>query len=356
MFEIIGSKGKATVMTDMGIDDTTTKQLYEICNSPLAEDANIVIMPDAHKGEGSCIGFTSTLGKYISPDIIGVDQGCGVSSYKLEFPVKINIEALEKFIRSSVPTGFCRRDKSLKKATPDIERIVAETGQDLNDVMCSLGTLGSNNHFIEIGTNNDDVWLTIHTGSRNFGYRLASYYTHLANKSYIEVGSELFKNYIRDMNVAVKYAELNRLLISQQIFKFFNRLAVTDTIHSIHNYIGMDGIIRKGAISAYSHELVTIPLNRKDGVIIGRGIGNDKWNYSAPHGAGRTMSRSSAKKTITLEEYETAMKGVYTTDICQATLDEAPMAYKEPKYILSNLNETVQVLFVLKTICSIKAK
>lgn len=373
-------KGKynyTKVMIDK-IDETTVSQIYTFLNHPAFKDMQIRIMPDCHAGTGAVIGFTATMNEYIIPNIVGVDIGCGVVAYNLG-KIDVDFEELDNFIRENIPSGFNVYDKPLEELeavsnlVQNIEYIANQIDTiDYTRTLCSLGTLGGGNHFIELNRDPDDnVWLTIHTGSRKFGLDIANYHQKKAQELMktmfhgassfkkleflpIKIGGE---DYLRDMRVAQEFANTNRNLIAYKIiYEFFNLKDINYRIRSIHNYINFnDNIIRKGAISAHKGEKVIIPLNMRDGTIIGTGKGNKDWNFSAPHGAGRILSRKKAKEELTIEEFEKEMKDVWTSCVQQSTLDESPMAYKDKNIILDTIGETVDIDFIMKPIYNFKA-
>jgi len=270
-------------------------------------------------------------------------------------------------IRSFIPCGHNVHDKVVftfsKQFENDVKEVCKRTEQDLGRVKCSIGSLGGGNHYHEIGEDGDgDKWLFIHSGSRNFGLKIATYHQRKANAlhhnrkdglSYIE--GEDAKEYYRDMKVAQEYADNNRLTMGEIILDKMN-LSYNDTICSVHNYIDFkDNVVRKGAISAHKNEMVIIPFNMRDGSVIGVGKGNDDWNNSAPHGAGRVMSRRKAKENIALKEFEESMNGIWTSCVSKATLDEAPMAYKKADHIIKYLEPTVEIKHRLIPVYNFKA-
>lgn len=364
------------------IDDATREQIKTIVNCPAFEGQRIVIMPDCHSGKGSVIGFTMKLGDLVIPNIIGVDIGCGIELYKLKTN-HIDFEQLDRYIRRSIPSGFQRRSENplrgqyeekyyTQKLEEQIENICRKIGLDPAVAFCSLGTLGGGNHFIEIDQDAKGYyWLALHSGSRHFGLQIASYYQQRAKRwvSAHEKGwkfrdleylplSQGGEEYLEDMQVAQKYAEVNRRTMASLILKEFfgQRIEDTEAIKSVHNYIDFDdGVIRKGAIRAHEGERLVVPLNMRDGVIIGRGKGRKDWNLSAPHGAGRRMSRHQAKKQLSLDEFRRSMEGIWTSTVNIHTIDEAPMAYKPSKIILEVLPENVEIEAVVKPVYNFKA-
>lgn len=359
------------------IDETTVAQIYSFLNHPAFQGGKIRIMPDTHAGKGSVIGFTMEMNDYIIPNIVGVDIGCGMLICKIN-QKEIDFNALDSFIKENIPSGFSIQDSRGKKRNECdlnsgfieiVEEVSKKVGQKV-DPIASLGTLGGGNHFIEIDKHEDDYYLVVHTGSRNFGLSVCGYHQkkakELMKKMFVgdaykdleflpmdQGGSE----YIEDMKIAQEYAALNRYLIVSRIMKYFFKeekfhYAISECVH---NYIGNDNIIRKGAISALNGETVIIPLNMRDGVIVGTGKGNADWNFSAPHGAGRILSRKKAKEEIQLEDFENVMEGIFTSCISKDTIDESPMAYKDKDLIIEAIKDTVDIDFIMKPVYNFKA-
>lgn len=351
------------------IDQETMSQIYNILNHPAFADGKIVIMPDTHAGAGAVIGFTMPLNDYIIPNIVGVDIGCGIESYCLG-EIDIDFNELDKFVRGNIPSGFAIRDKASSQLFPEVKEkldfLAKKVGMDAARAFNSIGTLGGGNHFVEIEIDSTTrKWLTIHTGSRNFGLQIATYYQNKA-KVYMKDNSykgleylhinEGGAEYLEDMKFAQLYAENNRQVIASKLLEYFSVNNPEDTIKSVHNYINFkDNIIRKGAISAHAGQKLVIPLNMRDGIIIGVGKGNPEWNYSAPHGAGRLLSRSQAKKTVDLRDYQKSMKGIWSSCINLSTIDESPMVYKPMDTILKAIGDTIEIIDILQPIYNFKA-
>jgi tRNA-splicing ligase RtcB (3'-phosphate/5'-hydroxy nucleic acid ligase) len=383
MLEITGEYASCKIFND-GVEEEAIKQIYGFLNHPAFENSNIRIMPDVHAGKGAVIGFTSSMGTKVIPNIIGVDIGCGVNCYNLG-KIDINFSLFDEYLREHMPFGCRVRNKQTARNITDnaykiikendktltplsgefidiIKKVAINTNQDENYVVLSLGTLGSGNHFAELNIDqNDNKYLTIHTGSRNFGLKIATYHQKIANEknhygelSYLtDTDAE---DYCRHMTIATRFARFNREIIGQTLLRFFDIQQPLGRIESVHNYIDFeDGIIRKGAISAKKDELVIIPWNMRDGSIVGLGKGNDDWNQSAPHGAGRIMGRNVAKKTLDIEEFKSTMAGVWSSCINAGTLDESPMAYKNSEEIKELLEPTVKIITTLKPIYNFKA-
>jgi len=384
---IRGKYNVAHVMIDE-IDEATSGQIHQMVNHPAFVGEPIVIMPDTHFGKGSVIGFTMPLGDFLIPNVVGVDIGCGIDAYQLGGVEEIDYPALDKFIRKHVPLGFAVHDRALgrnfERLSPDFKGVAEEVRElasdmelDVGRVMKSFGTLGGGNHFIEIDySENCDgfgtFWLVVHTGSRNFGYQIAKRHQAKAAK-YLKKqhpGADAYKHaewfpldeggeeYLEDMRTAQQFAAVNRELIARKIQQdFFDDDGGGDiTIKTVHNFIGSDDIIRKGAVAAYPYQRLVIPLNQRDGTIFATGKGNRAWNFSAPHGAGRLMGRNEAKRTLSLDEFKAQMEGVYTTSVSEQTLDEAPGAYKNADLILSTVGATIDVDFIGKPTYNLKAE
>jgi RNA-splicing ligase RtcB len=374
MLEFKGQYTSCVVFNDE-VEEEAIKQIYRFLSHPAFEGLKIRIMSDVHAGAGAVIGFTSTLGSKVIPNVIGVDIGCGMFSVCLG-KKEIDLPALDKFIHENIPSGFSKRDtvannKLMKMCNvteydlKSIEDAAVRTEQDVDNVMRSLGTLGGGNHFIELGVDElEHKWLTIHSGSRNFGLKIAKYHQAIAKTmnpngdlSYLE-GHEVTNAYFRDMEAAQEFAGYNRWLMAMAIT--WDHLKITpwstESVECVHNYIDFDyGIVRKGAISAQPGERVIIPWNMRDGLIIGVGKGNEDWNCSAPHGAGRIMGRSAAKKSLQLEDFQESMKGIYSSCINAGTIDESPMAYKDAATIEGYLEPTVEITHRVKPIYNFKA-
>lgn len=376
MLEYKGKYNDLKVFIDE-IDETTVAQLFRMLNNPAFADTKIRIMPDTHAGSGSVIGFTMNIKDKIIPNIVGVDIGCGVLAVSLG-KIDIDYAKLDEAIRKYVPAGFDIHD-DVRKNTKDMSKelidkfckLAVSVGQDENKCLNSIGSLGGGNHFIEVNENDDGVkYLCIHTGSRNLGLRVCEHHqkiakavcTHADNGlEYLEVEKE-GRDYLNDMLIAQTYASVNRATIADRILDRFFGLDFDvlfknkSVIECVHNYINFsDGIIRKGSISAHAGEKLLIPLNMRDGTIVGEGLGNEDWNYSAPHGAGRLLSRSQAKKVLSLEEAVESMEGIYTTSLNKSTLDEAPLAYKDKDLIIEAVKDTMKIDFIMKPKYNFKA-
>lgn len=394
MIELKGKYTNASVYTD-NIEQQAISQIIEMCNQEFTKGCKVAIMPDVHAGKGCTIGTTMEIKDKVVPNIVGVDLGCGMLCVKLKDKT-IDFKKLDDVIRKFVPHGMNVRN------TPHsfISRV------NLNDLKCinninldrankSLGTLGGGNHFIEINEDEvGDLYLVIHTGSRYLGKQIAEHYQDLAirtlqdnrvdKQTLIEklkkedrvkdIQSELakvkgvkipshlaylegdnLKNYLHDIDIAQKYSTENRHAIADTIISKME-LTVDDSFTTIHNYIDLDNnILRKGAISAQLGEKVIIPINMRDGSIIAIGKGNSEWNCSAPHGAGRILSRSKAKELVSFDEFKNSMKDVWSTSVCESTIDESPMAYKPVDEIINNIQDTAEIISIIKPLYNFKS-
>jgi tRNA-splicing ligase RtcB len=382
LITLTGKYNTANVMID-DLDPVTSSQIRSFLDHPAFAGTYIAIMPDAHAGAGAVIGFTARRNDYVIPNVVGVDIGCGVLAQPLETH-HIDFAAFDRFVKANVPSGFKIRgtnDTLITGARPkdffgrgmqDTIDLAEATGQEINKVIGSIGTLGGGNHFIEIDrTDEGKYWLLIHSGSRNFGLRVATHYQDQARQlphktlpaveghrglEYLPVGRGA-EEYLEAMRTAQSYARLNRSVMAQVILAFFDQSpGDTEAVETVHNYISYeDNIIRKGAVSAHQGERLIIPFNMRDGVMVCRGKGSSKWNYSAPHGAGRILSRSQARKQLSLNEFTESMQGIYTTTANRDTIDEAPSAYKDKDVIVKAVSETVDIEFFMKPVYNFKA-
>ena len=377
MLEFEGKHNKAVFMGDE-IDEATTTQLYTFLNHPAFAGTKIVIMPDAHAGAGVCIGFTMTMNEMIIPSVVGVDVGCSVEAFNLgkrKKWKKHRLERLDKFVHENIPSGHSVNEIPFpisKELKEKIEAICAKLEIDPAYALKSIGSLGSGNHFIAIESDVGADWLVIHSGSRNFGLQIANFHQAKARALMKEefkgaaayrgleyLQDENAEAYLTDMRVAQEFATQNRATMARVILEEHFGLGFDDVerVISVHNYINFeDRIIRKGAISAHKGERVIIPLNMRDGSILGVGKGNENWNFSAPHGAGRKMSRRQAREKIDLSTYRSQMTqaGVFSTCISKKTLDEAPDAYKKSSVILDGISESVEIQSNIKPVYNFK--
>ncbi len=394
MLEFQGKYNKAKVFTN-NVEETAAGQIVDLCNQEFARESKIRIMPDTHAGAGCTIGTTMTIQDKIVPNLVGVDIGCGMEVVIIDKKKEeINFDHLDETTRKYVPSGFSIRD-SRHTFSKQIDFRDVRAPFTLQRAQKSIGTLGSGNHFIELNEDEKgNVYIVIHSGSRNLGKQIAEYYQNFAYEQLMNVKSikdemvenlkaegreseiqdalkqikkpvvrkELaylegqgFKDYMNDMKIAQKYAELNRKAMIDEIVTRMG-WGVVDQFTTIHNYIDMDNmILRKGAISAQEGERVIIPINMRDGSIIAYGKGNPDWNFSGPHGAGRIMSRKKAKEVLSLDDFKNAMNDVWTTSVVQSTLDEAPMVYKPMDEIVENTKDAIDIKHIIKPIYNYKA-
>ena len=378
------------------IEETAQKQIEQFANLEAFRDSKIRIMPDVHAGAGCVIGFTADLGEKVIPNIVGVDIGCGMYCCPIG-AVTVDYEKLDKFIRERIPSGMNVHGR--QREFFDLKKLYCYDELKNKDWLeASLGTLGGGNHFIEIDEGEDGFkYLVIHSGSRNLGKQVADIYQKIAIKTlnsnrtdiqaliekmkeegrHSEISSvvaeakkkkkdvppndlcylegENREKYLHDMRICQEFAIRNRERMAMDICNYMH-YAMLDDFHTVHNYIDDDNMVRKGAISAKCGEPLLIPINMRDGCILGIGKGNEDWNCSAPHGAGRIMSRMEAKRKITLGSYEDAMSGIFTTSVGFDTIDEAPQAYKPLEEISELITPTVDIVSILKPIYNFKAK
>lgn len=365
---IQGGYSIAKVFTDE-IEDSAINQINLLCNQPWTEGLKIRVMPDVHAGAGCTVGTTMEVKDYVVPNLVGVDIGCGMIVAKLASK-DINVVKLDQFIRQNIPAGFAKRAKLSEEYAQPAEELLSKIravetitrAGGTNAVVQSLGTLGGGNHFIEVDRNEaGELYLVIHSGSRNFGLQVANYYQRIADERqpFAEKGLAFLtglatQDYLYDMALAQEFALMNRNAMLHDIVGFLGEKPV-EVFTTIHNYIEPEtNILRKGAVSAKAGERFIIPVNMRDGSLICVGKGNPDWNYSAPHGAGRLMSRSQAKKSLTVEEFEKQMEGIYTTSANASTVDESPMAYKGMGNIVENIKPTADIVEVIKPIYNFK--
>lgn len=406
------------IFTD-NIEETALEQIKELLSIDVFSDKKIRIMPDVHAGAGCVIGFTGDLGDKVIPNIVGVDIGCGMRILNLGKIPDIDYHAFHEHIRSNVPSGMIVREdrfgfKPLVGEEMDIYReakkLVTELYcyRDIKDsgrINKAIGSLGGGNHFIELDKDDEgNVYLVIHTGSRNLGKQVAEIYQTKAVKHLTAGADELDDNvkrtiaeykaagrrselqdvimkmrrvnqktepslpsalcyvegearehYLHDMRLCQRWAVLNRKLISILLMRFFPDVEVKDEFESIHNYISDDNLIRKGSISAAAGEKCIIPLNMRDGSLLCIGKGNPDWNCSAPHGAGRVLSRNQAYAKITMADFEASMQGIYSETVNEFTRDESPMVYKPASDIIANIGDTVTIDTIIRPIFNFKA-
>ena len=371
MKEVKGVYTTAKIFSD-NVEDRALLQIKMLCNNEAFYNCKVRVMPDVHPGYFGTIGFTSTLGDRILPEVIGPDIGCGVSIAKID-KKNIEFQKLDAVIRDHIPSSFNIRDTvhSNYEKYCDLLKFRCKAINP-EKAQLSLGTLGGGNHFIEVDKDDEgNLYLVVHTGSRMLGEYIFSYYMKEGQMRLKSRGinlpfeltyldEDLMEDYIHDIGKATAYAQINRLTILDEIEKYMKFKEVWYS-ESIHNDIKLGGpftndvIIRKGAISAHKGEMVIIPINMKDGIILGTGLGNEDWNYSAPHGAGRIMKREDIKYHFTVNQFKKEMKGIYSSCIGKDTLDEAPFAYRGIDEIKEAISETVRIDKILKPVYNFKA-
>lgn len=372
-----GKYNTAKVFTE-NVEQACVEQIESLLNMEAFAGTKIRIMPDCHAGTGCTIGFTMDVKDKIVPNLVGVDIGCGMLTVNLgKSKEEIDFSKLDEVINKFIPSGFNVREKPFGSAKVWVEinnQCALGIPDDKVDYIArSIGTLGGGNHFIEVAESEQtkECYLIIHSGSRYLGVHVCNFWQKLAEHTcrnlykipkevlpnelcWLE-GSDL-KGYLRDMQVCWAYALYNRETIATEIIDNmdWNDSPYLEYFHTVHNYIGDDNMIRKGAVSSKRGEKLLIPLNMRDGSLLCEGRSNPDWNYSAPHGAGRVLSRKQAKKRLSLDEFKKDMDGIYTTSVCEKTLDEAPEAYKQG--IEELIGDTVKIIDRLKTVYNFKAK
>lgn len=385
MITITGAHNTAIVFTD-SLEKGAESQIRALCDMPQFKSSKIRVMPDVHAGMGCTIGTTMTITDKVVPGMVGVDIGCGMEAVRLE-EKEIDLRGLDALIRRQIPSGRDIR----KREHPFSDRI------DLNALHCadevnvqrarlSIGTLGGGNHFIEVGEDEEGrLWLVVHSGSRHLGHEVATLYQNkgfesLCGDSAPQRGSgkkqhraqrrkrdcpvprdmawvegRQMADYLDDMALVQRFAVLNRHAMVDVIIEGLG-LSAAESFTTIHNYIDTrEMVLRKGAVSAHAGEKLLIPINMRDGSLICLGRGNPDWNHSAPHGAGRLMSRRDARDRLSMAEYQKTMAGVFSTSVSLATLDEAPMAYKDGEDIIRHIGPTAQILHRVKPVYKFKA-
>ncbi len=398
MIELRGKYNEAKIFTDV-VDEASISQVLLLLNQEFVSGSKIRLMPDIHAGAGCTVGTTMTIADKIVPNLVGVDIGCGMETIKIK-ESNIELQKLDKMIYEKIPSGFRVREKTHRYFDEiNLEDLFCYKYIDPRRAEKSMGTLGGGNHFIEANKDTEgNIFIVIHSGSRHLGLEVANYYQEEGYRSLngsakkdIEnliadlkaqsregeiqksiaalkntkrtniprqlayISGELFEQYIHDMKIVQRYAARNRQAMMDEIIKGM-KIHVTEQFTTIHNYIDTKAmILRKGAVSAREGEKLLIPINMRDGSLICMGKGNDDWNQSAPHGAGRLMSRSVAKESFTVSEFKRQMDGIYTTSVNKDTLDECPMAYKGMDDIVNYIGDTVDVVQVIKPIYNFKA-
>jgi RNA-splicing ligase RtcB len=396
MHHVSGTYNTAKVFTGT-IEDQAKEQIKAICDQEFLKDCRIRVMPDVHAGAGCTIGTTMTIKDKIVPNFVGVDIGCGMETIRFSCK-RLEVQQLDKLIYEKIPSGMnVRETPHVFNDEIDLKALRCIKSIGLDRAQKSIGTLGGGNHFIEVDVDEEgNRYLVIHSGSRHLGVEVANYYQQegynaleASKKKVIQeliasckaqgrereiqtavhtvrvqavipfslayVSGNLFDNYIHDMKIIQRFAVLNRKAMALEIIRGM-KLNVEEHFTTIHNYIDTDDmILRKGAVSAKKGEKLLIPINMRDGSLICVGKGNEDWNYSAPHGAGRLFSRGAAKQKFTVSQFKKEMNGIYTTSVSSETLDECPMAYKTMDDIVSNIAPTAEVVSVVKPVYNFKA-
>ncbi|MDM8120365.1 RtcB family protein [Succinatimonas hippei] len=401
MIEVKGKFNTAKIFTDV-IDNASLGQVKSLCDQEFAAGSKIRMMPDIHAGAGCTVGTTMTIKDKVVPNLVGVDIGCGMEIVKIR-ETRMIFQKLDKFIRENIPSGLeVRRTNHKYLVRTNLSELLCNENINLARAEKSIGTLGGGNHFIEVDQDSDGaLYIVVHSGSRHLGLEVAQYYQEEGYKRLVKhnntvdecvdkiiekmknegksteissflqmvktskkitlpktlayVSGDLFEQYINDMKIVQSYAAVNRQAMIDDIVKGM-KLHVEEQFTTIHNYIDTDKmILRKGAVSAEKGEKFLIPINMRDGSLICLGKGNEDWNYSAPHGAGRLMSRTEAKNSYTLSEFKKQMQGIYSTSINESTLDECPMAYKSMADIVDNITPTAEIIKIIKPVYNFKA-
>ncbi len=398
MIEVSGKYNSAKIFTDV-VDQASIAQVILLCSQEFAQGSRIRMMPDIHAGAGCTVGTTMTIRDKVVPNLVGVDIGCGMETVRLR-ERHLELQQLDKYIRQRIPSGFSIRDKA-HRYMEKVDLSALRCYKSVNPLRAekSLGTLGGGNHFIEVDRDEDgDLYLVIHSGSRHLGLEVANFYQNEAYqrlngssradaealvaqlkaegrdkeiqkalkalkstkrtsvpKPLAYAQGELFDDYIHDMAIVQQFAALSRQAMVDELLRGL-KLHAQDSFTTIHNYIDMEAmVLRKGAVSAKEGERLLIPINMRDGSLICVGKGNPDWNCSAPHGAGRLMSRADAKHSFTVSQFKKEMDGIYTTSVGKSTLDECPMAYKTMSDIVDNIGETARIEKIIRPVYNFKA-
>lgn len=365
---VTGAYSTAKVFAD-NIEDYAVAQMKMICDNEASKGAKICIMPDVHPGKVGPVGLTMTVGERILPNLIGVDIGCGMSMMQIK-DKRIEYQKLDKLIQAEIPVGGNIRKKPHHLSEEfDFTRLICKRHIHLQKAELSLGTLGGGNHFIEMDKDqNGNIYVIVHSGSRHLGVEVTEHYLREGQKVLkargIEIPyemtwleDELKEAYLHDLQIVQEYAALNREIMLSQLAKGMKWKAL-DYMSCIHNYISEEGdslMLRKGAISAKKNETVIIPINMRDGIILGKGLGNAEWNNSAPHGSGRIVNRSGVANEYTVSAFKKAMEGIYCSCIGKNTLDEAPMAYRGINEITEAIGDTVEIQKIIRPVYNYKA-
>ena len=398
MVEISGKYNRAICYCEE-LEEQAREQILSVCNQEAFSGSKIRIMPDVHAGKGCTIGTTMTVTDKIVPGMVGVDIGCGMETVKIA-EKEIDFAKLDALIHREIPSGRNVREIPHElNAGIDLYALRCADSVNLERARKSIGTLGGGNHFIEVDRGGDkNLYLVVHSGSRHLGCEVAEYYQKQAKQALwggahhqiaelieklnsegrfreiessvrelkkehkigmpeelVYVEGRLFDDYLHDMRIIQKFAVLNRRAMTDVIISGMGFTRVEE-FTTIHNYIDMEKmILRKGSVSAKAGEKLLIPINMRDGSLICIGKGNEEWNYSAPHGAGRLISRKKAFNTLSMEQYREQMEGIYTTCVVPDTLDESPMAYKSMEEIIAQIEPTVRIVERVKPVYNFKA-
>ncbi len=398
MIEIKGKYNSAICYTD-ALDARAEEQIRALCDNEAFSESKIRIMPDVHAGNGCTIGTTMTLCGRAAPSAVGVDIGCGMETVMIE-EREIDFSALDSLIRENIPAGReVHKNPHPRAKEAALSELICKNKISLHRAECSIGTLGGGNHFIEVDRDSEGrLYIVVHSGSRHLGREVAEYYIDEAHRyaagaarhqieaiikklraegregeiqstisslkdklklrqtndlDYLE--GELFDAYIHDMRIVQRFAEINREAMVEKIVAGLG-LHVAERFTTVHNYIDTDTmILRKGAVSCKAGEKLLIPINMRDGALICIGRGNAEWNCSAPHGAGRLMSRGDARRRISMDDYLAQMSGIWSTSVTKSTLDESPMAYKPIEDIVRHIGPTADILCRIKPTYNFKA-
>lgn len=405
MITIKGKYNTAIIYADT-IEENAAEQIELLCNQAFVKGSRMRIMPDVHAGAGCVIGFTADLGEMVIPNIVGVDIGCGMLTVALG-RVEIDFAKLDEIVRAHIPCGTHVRDSRAIKFPALQELHCYRSLKNTRRIERSIGTLGGGNHFIEVGRDGEDhSYLVVHTGSRNLGKQVAEFYQHMAYdllcgkdrlfeqqkeliaaykaagkrdalqaavralhagfkaeatavpKELCYLTGEYRGMYLHDMKICQAFAACNRAAIADAILQnyFGKPLCAYPWFETVHNYIDLEkNLVRKGAVSARIGEKLLIPINMRDGSLLCIGKGNEEWNCSAPHGAGRLYSRTNAKERFTVDEFQKSMEGIFSTSIGEATLDESPMAYKSMEDIVNNIAPTAEIVARITPLYNFKA-
>lgn len=377
MKTMIGSQTNASIYTtnneQTNIDQYAIAQLQALCDNPANKGCKICVMPDVHPGKVGTIGLTQTINNAILPNVVGIDIGCGMTLAQIKGK-KCEFQKLDSVIRDSIPSGFAIRKKVHRFADEfDFSALICSKSIREEKALLSLGTLGSGNHFIEVDKDHEgNLYVVIHSGSRHLGKEVTEYYLNEGQKILKGQGiflpyeltyltGELMEDYLHDLQVVQAFATLNREIMMDELVKGM-KWKVIDSYSCIHNYVESSEttynhlpLLRKGAISAKIGEQVIIPINMKDGILLGTGLGNEDWNCSAPHGAGRILKRKDVKANYTVSNFKSEMKGIYSPSIGKETLDEAPFAYRRIDEIMEVISDTVSVTNIINPIYNYKA-